>query len=353
MDKQSKIYIAGHSGLVGSAIVRKLKSEGYSNLVFSPIEKYDLRIQDVVNKYFNTEKPEYVFLAAAKVGGIAANMFHPAEFIYDNLMIECNIIHAAYKSRVKKLLFLGSSCSYPKNCPQPMKEEYLLTGILESTNEAYAIAKISGLKMCEFYNLQYGCNFISLMPTNIYGQNDNFDLECSHVIPALIRKMCLGKYLKANDINAIRKDMERNPIDNIRSNSDQNIIVNTLDKFGIKKTKLKDKLDVVIELWGTGSPRREFLFVDDLAEACLFLMLNYNENEIINVGYGEDYSIKELAKIIRDIVGFDGRIDFNTSKSDGNPQKLLDVTRLKKLGWYPKMSLKEGIKNTYNRYITQ
>lgn len=307
MKNDSKIYVAGHQGLVGSAIMRRLRAEGYNNFVLRTHQEIDLEIQRDVEELFNSERPEYVFLAAARVGGIFANNTYPADFIYNNLIIQANVINAAYKFGVKKLLFLGSSCIYPKFAPQPMKEEHLLTGKLEPTNEPYAIAKIAGIKMCQAYNRQYGTNFISVMPTNLYGPNDNFDLMDSHVLPALIRKFHDAK-------------VEGKPY---------------------------------VEVWGTGNPRREFLYVDDLAEACLFLMDSYNESEIINIGVGEDISIKELAYIIKEVVGYGGEIRFDLNKPDGSPRKLLDTGRIRALGWRPKISLREGIEKTYRWYKSQ
>ncbi|GAV23968.1 GDP-L-fucose synthase [Carboxydothermus pertinax] len=305
MEKSAKIYVAGHTGLVGSALLRKLKQEGYENIITRTSKELDLRKQDDVLKFFEKEKPEYVFLAAAKVGGILANNTFPAEFIYDNLMIEANIIHSAYLTGVKKLLFLGSSCIYPKYAPQPIKEEYLLDRKLEPTNEPYAIAKIAGIKMCQAYNRQYGTNFISVMPTNLYGPNDNFDLQNSHVLPALIRKF--------------------------------------------HDAKVNNSPEVV--LWGTGTPKREFLHVDDLADACLYLMRSYNDSEIINIGVGQDISIKDLANLVKNIVGYTGEIKWDTSKPDGTPRKLLDISKLKAFGWEAKISLEEGIKSTYQWYL--
>jgi GDP-L-fucose synthase len=304
MKKDSKIYVAGHRGLVGSAIVRQLKEDGYKNLIFRTSSELDLRRQKDVEEFFAEEKPDYVFLAAAKVGGIQANNRYSGEFIYDNLMIQSNVIESSYRNKVKKLLFLGSSCIYPKHASQPMKEEYLLDGKLEPTNEAYAIAKIAGIKMCQHYNKQYGTNFISVMPTNLYGPNDNFDLETSHVMPALIRKF--------------------------------------------HEAKVNNEDEVVI--WGTGKPRREFLHVDDLADAVVYLMNSYDENKIINIGVGQDISIQELAELIREVVGFEGKVVNDTSKPDGTPRKLLDVSRLNNLGWEAKISLNEGVKETYNWY---
>jgi GDP-L-fucose synthase len=301
MEKDAKIYVAGHRGLVGSSIIKKLKEEGYNNLVYRTSSELDLRRQQKVEKFFEEEKPEYVILAAAKVGGIQANDTYSAEFLYDNLMIETNVIDAAYQNDVKKLLFLGSSCIYPKFADQPMKEDYLLSGKLESTNEGYAVAKITGIKLCEHYNKQYDTNFISAMPTNLYGPNDNFDLETSHVLPALIRKF--------------------------------------------HEAKINDEDKVVI--WGTGKPKREFLHVDDLADSLLFLMNNYSGDQFVNVGVGKDISILELAELIKDIVGFEGEIVNDLSKPDGTPRKLLDVSRLNDLGWEAQISLEEGIKDTY------
>lgn len=306
MEKDSKIYVAGHRGLVGSAIMRALQEGGYVNLIIKTHAELDLTRQADVEAFFKAEQPEYVFLAAAKVGGIMANSEYPAEFIYKNLAIQTNVIHSAYLCGVKKMLFLGSSCIYPKFASQPMKEEYLLTGPLESTNDAYAIAKIAGLKMCQAYNKQYGTNYISVMPTNLYGQNDNFDLDSSHVLPAFIRKFHEAK-LCGGDVT----------------------------------------------LWGTGAPRREFLHVDDLAGACLFLMDNYNDSGIINIGTGEDTTIKELAGLVAEIVGFKGGINWDTSKPDGTPRKLLDVSKLKSLGWSPKIKLKDGIRRTYDWYLKE
>jgi GDP-L-fucose synthase len=310
MDKRSKIYLAGHRGLVGSALKRKLESKGYTNLIFRTHKELDLTNQQAVNEFFEQEKPEYVFLAAAKVGGILANSTYPAEFIYENLMIESNIIHAAYKYGVKKLLFLGSSCIYPKLAPQPLKEEYLLTGPLEETNEAYAIAKIAGIRLCKHYNQQYRTNFISVMPTNLYGPNDNFDLETSHVMPALIRKF--------------------------------------------HEAKINNESEVIV--WGTGKPLREFMHVDDMADACVYLMENYDYSDVgefVNIGVGKDITIGKLAELIKEIVGFEGEIKKDISKPDGTPQKLLDITKLNSLGWKANISLKDGIEQTYECYQDQ
>jgi len=305
MEKTSKIYVAGHTGMVGSAILRRLQKEGYNNIITRTSKELDLRRQKDVEEFFEAEKPEYVFLAAAKVGGILANNTYRAEFLYDNLMIQSNVIHAAYKYKVKKLLFLGSSCIYPKFAPQPMKEEYLLSGYLEPTNEPYAIAKIAGIKMCEAYRYQYGCNFISAMPTNLYGPNDNYDLNNSHVLPALIRKF--------------------------------------------HEAKINNAPNVVV--WGTGKPRRELMHVDDLADACLFLMLHYNDSKFVNVGTGKDISIAELAELVKKIVGYNGEIVYDTSKPDGTPRKLLDLTYLHSLGWKHKIELEEGIRSTYQYFL--
>lgn len=304
MELNDKIYIAGHRGMVGSAIVKKLQAKGFNNLVLRTSSEMDLRNQEAVTTFFETEKPDYVFLAAAKVGGIYANNTYRADFLYYNLMIQNNIIHQSFRHKVKKLLFLGSSCIYPKMAPQPLKEEYLLTGPLEPTNEPYAIAKIAGIKMCETYRHQYGCNYISVMPTNLYGPNDNYDLQNSHVLPALLRKFHEAK-------------IENNPY---------------------------------VEVWGSGSPRREFLHVDDLADACLFLMENYNEASPVNIGSGQDISIKELAFLIKEIVGYSGEVQFDVSKPDGTPKKLLDVSKLSELGFSYRIPLKEGIKKVYEEY---
>ena len=307
MNTESKIYVAGHRGMVGSAIVRKLRTEGFSNIIIRTSNELDLRNQNAVNVFFEAEKPDIVVLAAAKVGGIHANNVYRAEFLYDNLMIEANIIHAAHKSEAEKLLFLGSSCIYPKMANQPLKEECLLTGELEPTNEPYAIAKIAGIKLCESYRDQYGCNFISAMPTNLYGPNDNYDLNNSHVLPALLRKFHAAK------------------------------------KEGISE----------VEIWGTGAPKREFLHVDDLASACFFLLLHYNEKDIVNIGCGEDISIKNLALIIKEIVGFEGELAFDTSKPDGTPRKLLNIDKLHNLGWKHQIELEEGIKSVYKEVLNK
>jgi GDP-L-fucose synthase len=360
MNKNSKIYIAGHNGLVGSAIHRNLIEKGYKNFVFTPFPPYDLTDQKTVAGFFSQEKPDYVILAAAKVGGILSNNKYRAQFIYENLMIQNNIIHQSYVNGVKKLLFLGSSCIYPGNCPQPIKEEYLLTGELEYTNEPYAIAKISGIKMCESYNIQYGTNFISVMPTNLYGPNDNYNLETSHVLPALIRKMHLGKCLENNDWESIRKDFKKYPIEGRNENSTDAEILAILGKYGIQQAT-SNKQPVTISLWGTGSPYREFLYVDDLADACVFLMENVDFNDLkpqegpllnthINIGTGRDLTIKELANLIKISVGFKGKLEWDSSKPDGTYRKLLDVSKINMLGWKERISLENGLNMIYGNY---
>ena len=359
MQKSAKIYVAGNTGLVGSAITRNLQSKGYNNLVFSPYPEYNLINQQEVEDFFGKEKPEYVFLAAAKVGGIIANNTYRAQFIYENLQMQINIIHQCYVHGIKKLLFLGSSCIYPKNCPQPMIEDYLLTDELEYTNEPYAIAKIAGIKMCESYNLQYGTNYIAVMPTNLYGPNDNFDLGKSHVLPALIRKMHLAKCVANNDFESICSDLNKHPIDGIDGHSGQQKIMEILNKYGISKTA--DSAQV--ELWGTGTPRREFLHSDDLADACVFLMENVDfkdliknkgyeiKNTHINIGIGRDQTIKELAEKVKEIVGFTGVITWDSNKPDGTVQKLLEVSKLHELGWKENIEFTEGLSKVYNQYI--
>ena len=302
MEKNSKIYVAGHRGMVGSAIIRRLHKDGFTNIVTRVSTELDLRNQQAVADFFANEKPDYVFLAAAKVGGIVANNTYRADFIYENMMIQSNIIHHSYLNGVKKLMFLGSSCIYPKLAPQPLKEDYLLTGLLEETNEPYAIAKIAGIKMCDAYRSQYGCNFISVMPTNLYGPNDNYDLKNSHVLPALIRKFHTAKKENATSV----------------------------------------------EIWGTGSPMREFLHADDLADACFYLMQNYNEAGLVNIGVGHDITIKDLALLVKKIVGFGGELNFDTSKPDGSPRKLMDVSKLHSFGWKHKIDLEEGISGVYS-----
>jgi len=305
MNKDSKIYIAGHRGMVGSAIHRELLSLGYTNIITRTSSELDLRVQEPVNEFFESEQPDYVFLAAAKVGGIMANNLYRADFLYENLMIQSNVIHSAYATKASKLMFLGSSCIYPKLAPQPMKEEYLLTGLLEQTNEPYAIAKIAGIKMCDAYRAQYGCNFISVMPTNLYGPNDNYDLQNAHVLPTLIRKF----------------------------------------------HEAKQNGDPAVTIWGTGTPMREFLHADDLAAACVYLMENYNEEGLVNIGTGEDVTITELAMLIKEIVGYEGALVYDHTKPDGTPRKLMDVSKLTNLGWKYSIELKDGLNRVYNDYL--
>jgi GDP-L-fucose synthase len=367
MEKTGKIYIAGHKGMVGSAIVRNLTDKGYTNLVYSPFPPFDLTNQAIVGEFFEKEKPEYVFLAAAKVGGILSNYTYRAQFLFENLMIQNNIIHQSYLHGVKKLLFLGSSCIYPGNCPQPIKEEYLLTGELEYTNEPYAVAKIAGIKMCESYNIQYGTNFVSVMPTNLYGPNDNYNLETSHVLPALIRKMHLGKCLEQSDWISIRKDLKKYPIEGVSDAFSKTEITEKLAKYGIHDLNSTGHLTpdtiqpISITLWGTGNPFREFLYVDDLADACVFLMQNVDFKDLtkestkiinthINIGTGLDLTIKELAGLIKSNVGFEGQLKWDNSKPDGTFRKLLDVTKINNLGWKEKITLEEGIKTIYSKY---
>lgn len=350
MKKDAKIYVAGHRGMVGSAIVRHLKAQGYTNLVTAPHAQLDLIDQKAVSQFFNKKQPEYVFLAAAKVGGIFANNRYPAQFIYDNLMVQSNVIHASFKNNVKRLLFLGSSCIYPKHAPQPIQEAHLLTGELEPTNEPYAVAKIAGLKMCHAYNRQYGTCFIPVMPNNMYGPNDNYDLETSHVLPAFIRKFHLARLASKNDQGTITKDEK---------------------VFGAIPDDVKMMLNAIsknpdqgaVALWGSGAPFREWLHVDDLAEACLFIMnLDADrldaaspapQSPLFNIGWGQDLTIKELAVKVAGIVGYAGKIDWDTSKPDGTPRKLLDVYRMTRLGWSPKIRLDQGIKAAYDDYLAR
>ena len=352
MELDSKIYLAGHSGLVGSAILRTLKRYGYKNIITKTHKELDLTDQKATREFFEKERPEYVFLAAAKVGGINANNTYPADFAYVNLMIESNVIKASYDYKVKKLLFLGSSCIYPKMAPQPIKEEYLLSGYLEPTNEAYAIAKIAGLKMCQYFKRQYGSNFISVMPTNLYGANDNFNLETSHVFPALIRKIHLAKLLEQNDFDSLAKDIKKTPLGfGIEKNidySNKESIVKALSEIGLSRSNdTGSSSNVTLSLWGTGTPRREFLHVDDMADACVYLMQKYDGLEHVNIGTGEDLTIKELAMMIKEVVGYKGEIRFDSTKPDGTPRKLLDVSRLNELGWKYKIDLRKGIQMTY------
>ncbi len=364
MNPDSKIYVAGHNGLVGSAIIKNLKEKGYTRLITRTHAELDLTDQQAVADFFAQEKPEYVFLAAAKVGGIVANNTYRADFIYINLMIQNHVIHQSYKNNVKKLMFLGSTCIYPKDAPQPMPEDCLLTGPLEYTNEPYAIAKIAGIKMCESYNLQYGTNFISVMPTNLYGPNDNFDLEKSHVLPALIRKIHLGKALENNDWETIQNDLDRLPIEGIDGQASNEEILNILSKYGISITTPDPHPTVQVEIWGTGKPRREFLWSEDMADACVFLMENSDFKDIIdsritnheirnthiNIGTGKDIAIKELTEIIKEHVGFKGELYFNTEKPDGTMIKLTDPSKLNQLGWKHTVELTEGIEKMYAWY---
>lgn len=392
MNKDSKIYIAGHTGLVGSALVKSLIKKGYTNIIGKTIEELDLRNPMAVKTFFEWEKPEYVILAAAKVGGIIANNTYRADFIYENLMIQNNVIHQSYQSRVKKLLFLGSTCIYPKDCPQPMKEEYLLTSPLEYTNEPYAIAKIAGIKMCESYNIQYGTNFISVMPTNLYGPNDNFNLETSHVLPALIRKIHLGKCLEESNWDELRKDLNKRPIEGISGDNEEIEILNILEKYGISVGKVKklEKLKsekqqdtsnlstlqpfnsstVTVEIWGSGKPMREFLWSEEMADACVFLMENVNFDDVIlngakqnegsqtievrnthiNIGTGKEISIHDLAHLVKQTIGFNGELKFNTEKPDGTMRKLTNPSKLHMLGWKHKIEINEGVQRIYDWY---
>jgi len=402
MNNESRIYVAGHNGLVGSAIVKNLRQKGYTNIIGKTSKELDLRDPMAVRTFFEWEKPEYVFLAAAKVGGIVANNTYRADFIYDNLMIQNNVIHEAYKSRVKKLMFLGSTCIYPREAPQPMKEEYLLTSPLEYTNEPYAIAKIAGIKMCESYNIQYGTNFLSVMPTNLYGPNDNFDLEKSHVLPALVRKLHLGKCLENNNWDAIREDLNKRPIEGVTGSNSTEKIIEILSKYGVilndSEGTITDsshalrmtKNEVSVEIWGSGKPMREFLWSEEMADACVFLMENidfkdvispaslrggttkqshqqeiaalptvvrndgkYNEirNTHINIGTGKEISIKNLAELVKEKVGFKGELYFNTDKPDGTLRKLTDVSKLHGLGWHHKIEIDEGVEKMYAWYV--
>jgi GDP-L-fucose synthase len=372
MNKNSKIYVAGHKGLVGSAIWKNLQKEGFKNLIGKTITDLNLMDSAAVDNFFKTEKPEYVFLAAAKVGGIVANNTYRGQFIYENLMIQNNIIHNAFKYKVKKLLFLGSTCIYPGEAPQPMPENCLLTSPLEYTNEPYAIAKIAGIKMCESYNIQYGTNFLSVMPTNLYGPNDNFDLEKSHVLPALIRKIYLGKCIEDNNWDAIRNDLNKRKIEGIDGTESKNQIVSILSKYGITFQNHRyaevsgiesQKIKVLVEIWGSGKPLREFLWSEELADACVFVMEHVNFSDLvdlsqkeirnthINIGTGKEISIKDLAFLIKENIGFKGDLVFNTSKPDGTLRKLTDVAKLHSLGWHHKIEIQEGIEKMYNWYI--
>ncbi len=344
MNQNAKIYIAGHRGMVGSAILNHLKSKGYTNFVLKTSTQLDLRNQQAVADFFEQEKPEFVFLAAAKVGGIVANNTYRAEFLYDNLQIQNNIIHQSYVHKVKKLLFLGSSCIYPKFAPQPLQENTLLTGLLEPTNEPYAIAKIAGIKMCQAYRTQYGCAFISVMPTNLYGNHDNYDLQNSHVLPALIRKFYLGKCIENQDFTKIRINLKKQPIhQKYYINLSDAEIIDLLRNYGI----MTENQTIKIEIWGTGTPKREFLHADDLADACVWLMQNYDQAQFLNIGTGKDLSIKELALLVQKIIGFEGDLFFNTSKPDGTPRKYLDVSKLHQTGWRHRIELEAGIRQVY------
>ncbi len=371
MKSNSKIYVAGHTGLVGSALTGTLIAKGYTNLILRTMEELDLTDQKAVEGFFSEQRPEYVLIAAAKVGGIVANNTLRADFIYVNLMIQNNLIHAAWKHGVKKLLFLGSTCIYPKNAPQPLKEDYLLTSELEYTNMPYAIAKIAGLKMCESFNIQYRTNFIAVMPTNLYGHNDNYNLETSHVLPAMIRKFHIGKCLENKDLTAIRKDLNRYPVEKINGDADEKSILAVLDKFGVKVTgsDKNDKSQIAVTIWGTGTPLREFMNSQDMAEACVYVMENidvedikaihksgksdpdYQSPHFLNIGTGEELSIRDLAYKVKALTGFSGEIVFDTSKPDGTMRKTIDITALKGLGYKHKISLDEGLVKTYSQYL--
>ena len=372
MNTASKIYVAGHTGLVGSALTLTLREKGYNNLILRTMEELDLTDQKAVDAFFLEQKPEYVLIAAAKVGGIVANNTLRADFIYVNLMIQSNIIHASWKYGVKKLLFLGSTCIYPKNAPQPLREDYLLTSGLEYTNEPYAIAKIAGLKMCESYNIQYGTNFISVMPTNLYGHGDNYNLEASHVLPALLRKFHLGKCLENGDMEAVRKDLGRYPVEGVDGSKDEKTIIDTLARYGVETArpgKQGSRQDVTVSIWGTGTPMREFMNSKDMAEACIFVMEkvdigdiisfhdtgkagpDYHPPHFLNIGTGEEITIKDLARKIKSLTGFSGNVVFDSSRPDGTMRKATDTTALKGLGYRHKISLDEGLSRTYSQYL--
>lgn len=364
MKKDSKIYVAGHRGMVGSALWKNLESKGYINLIGKTLQELDLMDQKATAQFFEQERPEYVFLAAAKVGGIVANNTYRGEFIYENLTIQNNVIHNAWKYGVKKLLFLGSTCIYPKEAPQPMPEDSLLTSPLEYTNEPYAIAKIAGIKLCESYNIQYGTNFTSVMPTNLYGPNDNFDLEKSHVLPALLRKIYLGKCLEDNDWELVTADLNQRPVEGVDGKKDKESILKVLGKYGI--TPPSENKNGAVEIWGSGAPMREFLWSEEMADACVYLMENVDFKDIIkqvssnqqqeirnthiNIGTGEEISIKHLAEKIKEVIGFKGDLVFNTSKPDGTMRKLTDVTKLHSLGWHHKIEIDEGIQKMFDWY---
>lgn len=380
MNKHAKIYVAGHKGLVGSAIWKNLFNKGYTNLIGRTYTELDLKDSRAVDNFFKTEKPEYVFLAAAKVGGIIANNTYRGQFIYENLMIQNNVIHASYLNNVKKLLFLGSTCIYPKEAHQPMAEECLLTNALEYTNEPYAIAKIAGIKMCESYNIQYNTNFISVMPTNLYGPNDNFDLEKSHVLPALLRKIHLGKCIEKDDWEAVRNDLNKRPVEGIDGMANQEKIIDILLKYGISveindtskndsstlmTNTIKNSKKVKVEIWGSGKPMREFLWSEEMADACVYIMENVDFSELIkknhteirnthiNIGTGKEISIENLALLIKEKLGFNGTLEFNTSKPDGTMRKLTDVSKLHALGWHHKIEIEDGIEKIYNWYTNK
>lgn len=355
MEKDSKIFVAGHRGLVGSAILKNLQSKGYRNFILRTHKELDLTDQRAVDAFFAEEKPEYVFLSAAHVGGIMANSLYRADFIYINLMIQNNVIHASYRNGVKKLLFLGSTCIYPREAPQPMPEDCLLTSPLEYTNEPYAIAKIAGIKMCESYNLQYGTNYIAVMPTNLYGPNDNFNLETSHVLPAMIRKIHLSKCLHTDDWDGLRCDLNRRPVEGVSGESSEDEILRILDKYGIRRGQ--------VELWGTGKPLREFLWSEEMADASVFVMEHVDfadvsrgmkevRNTHINIGTGIEHTIRDVACMIKKAVGFDGELAFNASKPDGTMRKLTDVSKLHALGWHHSIEIEEGVERLYNWYLT-
>lgn len=350
MKKQDKIYLAGHKGLVGSAILRKLQQEGFENIITRNSSELDLCNQAQTNEFFQKEKPDYVILAAAKVGGIIANSTYPAEFIYQNIMIACNVIEASYKNGVKKLLNLGSSCIYPRLAPQPMKEDCLLTSALEETNEAYAIAKISAIKLCRYYNQQYGTNFISVMPTNQYGIGDNYNMETAHLLPMLLRRFHLSKLLNQGDFDAIKNDLKKYKLgwglDDIVNTEDKASIINTLSQIGAYSDK--------VVVWGDGSPFREMMNSDDLADACFYLIQNkdYNDiGELVNITDGTDIQLKDLIEMVKEIVGFEGELIWDKTKPNGTPRKLMDATKIKSLGWTPKISLREGITSIYSHYV--
>ena len=379
MEHTSKIYIAGHRGLVGSAILKNLEEKGYQNFVLRTHQELDLKDQQAVAEFFATEKPEYVFLAAAKVGGIMANSIYRGQFIYENLMIQNNIIHSAYLNKVKKLMFLGSTCIYPREAPQPMPEDCLLSSPLEYTNEPYAMAKIAGIKMCESYNLQYGTNYIAVMPTNLYGPNDNFDLERSHVLPALLRKIHLGKCLEKGNRDAVRKNLDKNPVEGVDGKAPDETILKILDKYGIhvNSSLIRDHScanSVSVEIWGSGAPLREFLWSGEMADACVYLMERVNFSDLIrenssstdihsrtpevrnthiNIGTGKELTIKELAYLIKEKAGFKGKLVFNASKPDGTLRKLTDVSKLHALGWHHQTEIEEGVDKLYQWYLDQ